>query len=355
MKTCAENVPIEIWLCIFNYLDISEIFHSFSQLNQYFNSILTSEHLLFHFQLTNNSQTLNFFSAIVLSQSKHILHRLIYVENRFSTQYSYLLKFLLDNAKELIRLRYLTIKLRPYHERLTFLTLRELHSLTHLSLGCTMTQTLFEGLINLRSVRICKLIYRNFAHTINTFTSKDSRIEILTIKDNYNQYSIIKHYIRHMSNLKKLCILCLSTSSLNQFGYWLKENYFLLQHIQCIHVEALLAEPTRVFFEQLHSMESIGKSLKITMGPTRWNEDLLKHMIHDFWILIENIRQIQFNICGYLYIDSTRDDIRQRFDTYHKKLQSKSCASITIKWTERPLMSLSTIIEINLLFQREKY
>jgi ABC-type polysaccharide transport system permease subunit len=48
MNTCAEQLPIEIWIMIFQYLEAHGIFQAFQNLNHYFNQILTLDHLLFY-------------------------------------------------------------------------------------------------------------------------------------------------------------------------------------------------------------------------------------------------------------------------------------------------------------------
>jgi len=51
MNTCVEQLSIEIWIMIFQYLPAHGTFQVFPNLNYYFNQILASDHLLFYIRL----------------------------------------------------------------------------------------------------------------------------------------------------------------------------------------------------------------------------------------------------------------------------------------------------------------
>ena len=51
MNTCVEQLSIEIWIMIFQYLPAHGTLQVFPNLNYYFNQILASDHLLFYIRL----------------------------------------------------------------------------------------------------------------------------------------------------------------------------------------------------------------------------------------------------------------------------------------------------------------
>jgi hypothetical protein len=349
MKTRAEHLSIELWISIFNYLEIHDLFYTFTDLNRYFDQILASNHLLFYVRLKENNKY-NHLPSPISFESDAILNRIIYIEGITSSHNAYIPQFLHQNATKLVRLRSLTIKIPLCHERLISLTLQELHSLEYLSMECIMTEIMIESILNLSSLRICKLIYRNVATTINAISNKQSNIERLSIKDYYGHHSIINIYLRSMPKLKKLEISG-STSTLNSLGLWLKDNYDHLQKLQTIKIQSSIGDPTITFFEQLHSVTSVLKHLSVNIGPSRWDENLLENFIDYSLPIIEHLERIYICIRGYIYIDPTKDDIRKKFDNYREVLLSKNNQSnkcLTIQWTEQDL-TLSTIIEITII------
>lgn len=348
MKTRAEHLPIELWISIFNYLEIYDIFHTFSNLNDYFDDIIASNHLSFYIRLKENNKNNNLLSTNLLG-SDAILNRVIYIEGITLSQSVYIPQFLHTNASRLIRLRSLNIKIRLCHEHLTFIALEKLNSLEYLSMECIMTQTVIENILALSSLRICKLVYRNVATTINYASDKQSNIEVLSVKDYYGHHSIINIFLTHMPKLKKLEISG-SASTLNSLGVWLKDNCYNLQKLHTIKIKSSVGDPTVMFFEQLRSVTPVLKRLSVDIGPSRWDESLLENLIHYSWPILEQIEKIHICIRGYIYIDPTNDDITTKFDNYCKVLLSKNNESnrrFKIQWTEEYL-ALSTIIEITI-------
>jgi hypothetical protein len=349
MKTRAEHLPIELWISIFYYLEIHDLFHTFTNLSRYFDHILASNHLSFYVRLKDNDKNDNLLSTTLFG-SDAILNRIIYIEGITLSHSAYISQFLYTNANKLIRLRSVNIKIRLCHERLLFIALQRLNSLEYLSIECIMTQTVIESIFALSSLRICKLIYRNVVTTINDFSGKQSNIEALSVKDYYGHHSIINILLRHMPKLKSLEIFG-STSTLNSLGRWLKDNYYHLEKLHTIKIKSSSSDLTIMFFEQLCSLSSVLKRLSIDIGPSRWDENLLQNLIYYSWPIIEQIEKIRICMRGYIYIDPTDDDIRKKFDNYCKILLSKNNDSnrcFKIEWTEEYL-AFSTIIEITIL------
>lgn len=349
MKTRVEHLPIELWISIFHYLEVHDIFQAFMNLNRYFDHILASNHLSFYVKLKNNNKNYNQLS-MTLFQSNTILNRIIYIEGVAQGHSQHIPQFLHTNADKLIRLRSLNIKIRLRQETLTCKALEVLKSLEYLSIECAITQPIIEAILSMTSLRVCKLIYQYVSTSINYTSNRQSNIEVLFIKDYYNQHSITNILLAHMPKLKRLEI-SESTSIFNNLELWFNDNYVLFEKLETIKIKSSTSEPTTSFFKQLHSIMSFVKCLYIDIGPSRWDENLLENLIYHSWSIIEQIQRTYIYIRGYIYIDPTNNGIRKKCDNYREILLSKNNQSnrcFKIEWTEKCL-PLSTTIEIIIL------
>jgi len=75
MVTCIEDIPIEIWLSIFSYLEAHDLFRAFINLNNYFQQLINSRHLLYNVQFNKNDYSS--LISIIYCSSNSILHRII--------------------------------------------------------------------------------------------------------------------------------------------------------------------------------------------------------------------------------------------------------------------------------------
>ena len=349
MKTCAEHLPIELWISVFGYLELRDLFYAFSRLNRYFDGILASNHLSVYVRLRDDNKNNNFPSTTLLGTNA-VLNRIICIEGITSSHNAFIPQFLHNNATKLIRLRSLSIKIGLCHERLTILTLQKLDSLESLSLECIMTQTMITSILTLPSLRICKLVYRNVATTIKPFENEESNIEVLSIKDYYGHHSMINIFLRHMPKLKKLNI-CGTTSTLNSLGLWLKDNSHHLQKLHSIRIKSPSGDLPMLFFAQLHPLTTVLKCLLVDIGPSRWDEHLLENFIDHSWPVVERVEKAHICIRGYIYFNQRNDEIRKKFDDYRQVLLSKNNQSngcLGVQWSEENL-TLSTIVEITIV------
>ncbi|CAF4828382.1 unnamed protein product, partial [Rotaria sp. Silwood1] len=69
IKTMMEDLPIELWLDIFTYLNIQERFNGFFNLNQRINRILFNYH--HHINLKDNDENSQFLFEHILPQLPH--------------------------------------------------------------------------------------------------------------------------------------------------------------------------------------------------------------------------------------------------------------------------------------------
>jgi hypothetical protein len=88
MKTRTERLPIEIWIKIFDYLQVHHTFQAFSNLNKYFDDILTSKYPLFKVELkTEDNDNAEHLPTLYLSDA--ILNRIICLKSSMNVSYDY--------------------------------------------------------------------------------------------------------------------------------------------------------------------------------------------------------------------------------------------------------------------------
>ncbi|CAF0793270.1 unnamed protein product [Rotaria sordida] len=153
MKTYAEHLPIELWILIFRYIEIHDLFRAFTNLNNYFNRILASNHLLFYIQLRKDDI---FYKeqTIFPSWSTTILNRIISLKLSTKKHRKYIFQFLNLHGKELIRLKSLTIEIYEREICPSCIDFLKYHSIEYLSLKCIPNQVLIEAILS--SPKLCK-------------------------------------------------------------------------------------------------------------------------------------------------------------------------------------------------------
>src|SRR5689334_12714987 len=110
MFTHAEDLPMEIWLIIFRYLETHDLFQAFRNLNNYFHQILISDHLSFYLQLKETDNN-HFQHPINPYWSNFILNRTISLQSDIQNNSDYFIQFLHWHTNKLIRLQSLSIKI----------------------------------------------------------------------------------------------------------------------------------------------------------------------------------------------------------------------------------------------------
>ncbi|CAF3875334.1 unnamed protein product [Rotaria sp. Silwood1] len=207
MQTCAEHLPIEIWLTIFQYFEAHDLFHAFHNLNNYFNQILASNYLSFYVRLreTDNNHLQNSISPY---WSDSVLNRIVHLRSLVQSRSYYFFEFLYWHVNKLIRLQSLSIKIysrdAPY---ILFIcqALKQLNVLEYLSLTCIPNQILLKAILTIPTLRICQLILRETTTIINQNFNVNSNIKqlLLIYLGNVN-YSLINLFLIHTPKLKRL-------------------------------------------------------------------------------------------------------------------------------------------------------
>ncbi|CAF4164592.1 unnamed protein product [Adineta steineri] len=204
MITCIEHLPIELWVEIFSYLEAHIIFQGFTNLNYYFDQILTSNYILFHVQLgVVDCNPLEY--SIKPYWSESILNRIINLQPKFQHHLCHIPEFLRWHCTKLIQLKSLTIKIRGREIRSICYALEQLNSLVYLSIECVPNQILLDAILATSTIRSCRLEFLRPVTPINTYSKNLSNIEILNIKLQDDSYgSIMNLLLSHMPKLKRL-------------------------------------------------------------------------------------------------------------------------------------------------------
>ncbi|CAF4990957.1 unnamed protein product, partial [Rotaria sp. Silwood1] len=108
MVSQAENLPREIWLYTFTFLEGHDVVRSFSCLNVFFNSLLHSPHLQLHIRIRQNESNERLPEPTWL----HINLQNIYSISVGRRKANCLIQFLRWHAQYLVRLQSVSIYLR---------------------------------------------------------------------------------------------------------------------------------------------------------------------------------------------------------------------------------------------------
>lgn len=188
---------IEIWFSIFDYLEVHDLFHAFTNLNTYFQQLITSQHLSYNIQFKKNKYSS--LISIIYCSSNTVLNQIISLQWIAKTQYGYLPHFINKNILNLARLESLQIEIVPRQTLLISKILPDLNSLQNLSITCETISFL------LPSLRLCELISSNIMSNIECVLNRQNNIEILyltnisiCIRSNKNSF------FDYLSNLKSM-------------------------------------------------------------------------------------------------------------------------------------------------------
>jgi hypothetical protein len=291
MVTCIEDLPIEIWLLIFSYFEAHDLFRAFTNLNNYFHQLLTSNHLWYNIQFKKKN-----YSNIYCS-SNTILNRIISLQWIAKPQYGYLPQFLHKNISNFIRLQSLKIEIYPRQISLICKILPELHSLKNLSIKSDKIQAvLIETVFILPSLHLCELISSSAMSNIECILNGQSNIKILYLTNiSIVIQSITNSFFDYLPNLRK-CDICGSVKTFKSLSFWISNEILMFERIPKLKLKCNSNRITFVFFEQFQFIMSIIKYFSLHIYVDIQDEILLERLINDWWIFIEQIEKINISI-----------------------------------------------------------
>jgi hypothetical protein len=343
MAMHAEKLPSELWIEVFDYLSVHDIFQSFSNLNKYFDDILASKYLSFKVELKSEENDTAEHLPTLYSYDV-ILNRIICLKLSINFSYDYFPEFFQNHGTKLTRLESLLIKANTQEIPSICLALQQLDTLRYLSLSCVPNQNLIENILASRSLRQCRLHFWRLTTSINNHLNTNSDIEILYIKLNDDtNHSIINLILSHVPKLKKLKIV--EENFINNSSHpLLNQQLFELSNLEILKLRWGYHSIQSNCFQYLFKIMPNLKYLYLNMSYYTLDQILNDNLINCLWLILEKMKSIRiFIICRRL-INTNENNLQKIFDNYCQKiLQIK--LPLEIKWFEENFKTHK--IEIN--------
>jgi len=349
MKTSIEQLPVELWISIFSYLEAHDLLQAFTNLNNYFNQLIASNYLLFHVELGKNDHNPLEYS-IKPYWPDSILNRIISIHPIIEHKTSHIPEFLRWHCSQLIQLKSLILKLRGREIPVICSVLQQLNSLHYLSIECVPNQILLETILSVPTLRVCRLDFLRALTPINGHSNNISNIEILDIKfQDDSKNSILNLLLSHMPKLKRLEIK-IPRIYYDNSDLFFAEPLFILSNLRTIKINCSSAAFNLNFFQCLHEIMPVLKNFYLNINYHSLRKDFFHNFIYHWWPIFEKKEQINiFLKCQSLQI-ATDHDMQMNLDTFRANLlaiNEKYNGFIKIKWTEK-IFLIYKIIEISI-------
>jgi hypothetical protein len=306
MQTHVEELPLEIWLIIFQYLEAHDIFGVFQNLNSHFNRILDSNQLSLYVRLkeTDNNHLKNPNNPY---WSNSALNRITCLRSVVQSRPTYFLEFLRWHADKLIRLQSLSINTQirgissiPYICQ----SLKELNRLEYLSLACGPYKIIFDTILALPTLRMCQLILKESPLSIDDlhlFHVNSPIKQLFIVFLNKSDYSLVNLLLSHTPKLKRL-ELSGSSFSFTPVSLF-AESSFVLPELRVLKLKLESGYFTYDCFECLHTTLPSLKHFYFHYTKHMLPEIFFDHFNTRWWPIIEPIQCLDIHIKGHILID----------------------------------------------------
>ncbi len=349
MKTSIEDLPVELWISIFSYLEAHDLLQAFTNLNRHFDQLIASDYLLFHVRLGKNARNPLEYS-IKPYWSPSILNRIVSLQSPVQHRTSHIPEFLRWHCWQLSQLKSLKVKLRGREIPVIRNALEQLPSLHYLSIECVPTQGLLEGILSVPTLRVCQLEFSRPLTPINTASNKISHVEILNIKlQDDSHSSIMNLLLSHMPRLKRL--------EMNNFDIYVKNREwiffnasFILPALRTMKVKCSSNYSTPIIFQNLHHNLPNMTSLDLHITFDFISEDLFSHLMDHWWPVLEQIEQMNlFILCKHysITIDHHMQTYLDRFQSILLRMNEQYDGIVRTQWTEKTNI-IFKVIEISI-------
>jgi len=352
MHTCAEQLPIELWLTIFRYFEAHDLFQAFENLNHHFDQILASNYLSFYIRLKESDNNhLQYSNNSYWSDS--VLNRIVCLRSTVQSRSNYFLEFLRWHGKKLIRLQSLSFKTYP-RDTLSIpyicQSLKEFDHLEYLSLTCIPHQILFESILSIPTLRICQLILKDSTITINHSLHVNSPIkQLFMVFLGYVNYSLVNFLLNHTPKLKRFEFSG-SSFSFDQISIFDKP-LFILPELRMLKLKLESGHFTSDCFKCLHITMPVLKYFYFHYDRHVLPETFLDYFVSYWWSIIEPIQHIDIYIKGHIIIDIFDNNIKINLQKKRQILRDRthqSNGSFKFEWTEQDFVRLR-LIEITIV------
>jgi len=344
----AEKLSNELWIEIFDYLSVHDIFQAVSNLNKYFDDILASKYVSFKVELkSEENNTAEHLLNLYLSDG--ILNRIICLKSSINFCYDYFPEFFQNHGPKLLRLESLLIKANPKEIPSICLALQQLDTLRYLCLSCIPNQNLIENILTSHSLRKCRLHFWRLTTPINNDLNRNSDIEILYIKLNDDiNHSIINLVLSHLPKLKKLKII--EENFINNNSHPLfNQQVFELSNLEILILKWGYYPIQSNCFQNLFTIMPKLKYLYLNMFYYTLDRILNDNLINCLWLIFEKMKPITIFILCRRLMNTNENDVQKIFDSYCQQIlqtvNSRSNAYLQVKWFEENFKTYK--IEIN--------
>jgi hypothetical protein len=338
MVTHPEDLSNELWIEVFDYLPIHDIFQGFSNLNKYFDDILASKYLSFKVELKAEGND-NDAHLPTFYLSDAICSRIICLKSSINFSYDYFPEFFQNHGTKFTRLESLLIKANTKEIPSICLALQQLNTLRYLSLSCIPNQNLLENILASRSLRKCRLDFWRVTTPINHYLGIDSGIEILYIKlkDDTN-HSILNLLLSHMPKLKKLEIV--EENFINDNSHPLfNQQLFTFSNLEILKIKWGYYDIQLNSFQYLFTVMPNLKYLYFTMFYYTLDRILNNNLINCLWLIFKKMKPIKITILCRRLMNTTENNVQTIFNNYCQQLlqtiNSRSNTPLQVKWFEK--------------------
>lgn len=326
MKTCIEQLPIELWLSIFSYIEIHDLFRAFSDLNRSFDQLLAFHQLSLYVQFDSTVRE-------KFSWQQSILNRLSRIESCLEKESLELFEFIGSYSKQLIQLKSLVIQTFLQNTASICNALEQLHSLEYIELTCVPTQQLLETLLTLSNLHICRLKLWPPRSNITERLYRSSNVEVLHIKLlGDTNHSILYFLLLNMPKLKYL-----EFEEKNSMALF-RQNLCNFEHLRVLKFIWSSSQYKPGYLENYHKIFSRLRSLYLDVYYFQLDELLNNKLIDFLSTLVTKIKGIKIFIICKLLITIIDNDIQTKFDRCCQRLtmilNNQSNVICQIQWTE---------------------
>ena len=349
MKTCIEQLPIELWMEIFSHLEGHVLLQAFTNLNHYFDRLLASNHLLFHVRIgKDNRNPLEY--TLQPYWPDDVLRRIVSLRPRLEHQRSHLSEFLRWHWTRLIQLKSLTIKVRGREIPHLCSALQQLPSLTSLSVEGVPNQILLEGILAAPTLRVCRLEFSRPITPIRSYSNYTSHLETLdiTLEDDSNG-SIMMLLFNHMPKLRSIRMHNTDIYVKNREWIFFQSS-FRLPELHTLKMRCSANYSTPIIFQSLHQNLPAIRRLHLSVKFDFINEHFFDSLIYHWWPIFQDIEQISLFIRYQKYLLTAADHMQTNFDEFRTILLAMNHqrgGSIRTEWTEN-LSAVSHTIQISI-------
>ncbi|CAF0840102.1 unnamed protein product [Adineta steineri] len=330
MKARAEHLPIEIWLIIYSYFEIHELFHIFNNLNYYFNSLLNSHHLSFYLRLVKNDE--NDRNNLI----KTNFNRITYLQSTLWHLSGGFPKLFIDHIDRFTKLKSLKVHISNSQTKILCQALQQLPLLEYLSLRCQMTEELLTTVLSTSKLRIFHLELYKSMESIQYYSNQSNNIQAFYINiSNESDYQIMNLCLIQMLKLKRLEIL--------NYDYDYPKLLILKQSIVFLEVQNVKLKWNfkyiqTDFLERLITKMPMIEQLYLDIFCCYLDKVFFKTLIDHWWFIIIKLNQIHIFIRGNIdFPRISSKNRRKMLEYYQQRLfyqNEKINRRFKITWTQ---------------------